>query len=252
MSKSRGVFFTPGQWLEIGPPESLNYFIFRSKPMKHKDFNPDMPFLDLMDQFDRTERIYYGMEKAASEKEEQKLKRIYRVSMIDGPDLPLRPSYRFMTVAYQIAGEDLERLYAILKRNSQLPDEFMDKGIEDLTDKQLTQLTERVENVKNWLKLYAPDFVKFHVQDELPQVELSEPQRKFLEELADILESTDMSPEELHDEMYSILRKHGLKPQKAFQAIYKVLIGKKMGPRAASFLLSLEREFVVKRLRLKA
>ena len=61
-----------------------------------------------------------------------------------------------------------------------------------------------------------------------------------------------MTAEELHDEMYSILRRHGLKPQKAFQAIYRVLIGKKMGPRAASFLLSLERDFVIKRLRLEA
>ena len=37
-----------------------------------------------MDQFDRAERIYYGLEEAASEKEEKKLKIIYRVSMIEG------------------------------------------------------------------------------------------------------------------------------------------------------------------------
>ncbi|WBF07834.1 MULTISPECIES: lysine--tRNA ligase [Methanothermobacter] len=252
MSKSRGVFFTPGQWLEIGPPESLNYFIFRSKPMKHKDFNPDMPFLDLMDQFDRTERIYYGMEDAASEKEEQKLRNIYRVSMIEEFDLPLRPSYRFMTVACQIAGDDPERLYDILRRNSQLPEELMDLELDHLTDKQLEQLNERIENVKNWLRLYAPEFVKFQVQEELPDVELSEPQLKFLQDVADLMESREMTAEELHDEMYSILRRHGLKPQKAFQAIYRVLIGKKMGPRAASFLLSLERDFVIRRLRLEA
>lgn len=50
-----------------------------------------MPFLDLMDQFDRTERIYYGMEEAASEKEDQKLRNIYRVSMIEEFDLPSGP-----------------------------------------------------------------------------------------------------------------------------------------------------------------
>jgi len=51
--------------------------------------------------------------------------------------------------------------------------------------------------------------------------------------------------------MYNILRKHDLKPQKAFQAIYRVVINKKMGPRAASFILSLDKDFVIKRLRLE-
>jgi lysyl-tRNA synthetase class 1 len=52
--------------------------------------------------------------------------------------------------------------------------------------------------------------------------------------------------------MYKILEKLGLKPQKAFQAIYKVVIGKKQGPRAASFLLSLDKDFVIKRFRREA
>ena len=36
MSKSHGVFFAPDEWLKIGPAESLNYYLFRSKPMKAK------------------------------------------------------------------------------------------------------------------------------------------------------------------------------------------------------------------------
>ena len=62
MSKSKGVFFTPGQWLEIGPAESLNYFLFRSKPLKHKDFSPEMQFLDFIEQFDRAEKIFFKEE----------------------------------------------------------------------------------------------------------------------------------------------------------------------------------------------
>jgi len=251
MSKSKGVFFTPGQWLEIGPPESLNYFIFRSKPMKHKDFNPEMPFLDLMDQFDRTERIYYDMESPTSAKEEEKLKRIYKASMIqEFEDLPLRPSYRFMTVAYQIAGENLERIYKILKKNSQLPPGFDEKSLDDLKDFQREQLIERIEHVRNWLGKYAPEIVKFQVQEKIPPVELSKKQKAFLSEVADTIKEKTLTPKELHDKIYNILRKHGLKPKEAFQAIYKVLIGKKMGPRAASFLLSLDKEFVIKRLKL--
>ena len=70
---------------------------------------------------------------------------------------------------------------------------------------------------------------------------------------ADLMEEKDFDKaEDLHDAMYVILENHGLKPQKAFQAIYKMILGQKQGPRAASFLLSLDKDFVVKRLRQEA
>lgn len=250
MSKSRGIFFTPGQWLEIAHPETLNYFIFRSKPMKHKDFNPEMPFLDFIDQYDRVERIYFGSEKAASKKEEEKLKKIYEISQIQIPKTaPFQPSYRFLTVVYQIT-KDLPEVFEILKKNSQLPESI--KEFDKMDKKDLNRLKMRLNHVKNWLDKYAPDFLKFEVQEKIPDVSLSEDQREFLLKVADLIEKGEFSPEELHDEMYVLLRQLDLKPQKAFQAIYKVIIGKKQGPRAASFVLSLDKDFVVKRFRMQA
>jgi lysyl-tRNA synthetase class 1 len=251
MSKSKGVFFTPGQWLEIGSPETLNYFLFRSKPLKHKDFNPEMPFLDFIDQYDRVERIYYE-EEAASEKEEEKLKKIYEVSQIKTPEeIPFQPSYRFLTVAYQI-NQDPEDIYRILKANSQLPTDMEQLSYQELEDKALERFHERLDQVKNWLELYAPNFVKFQVQNDIPSVELNPAQEGFLVELADALEKQDYTSEELHDEMYRILKGQGLKPQKAFQAIYRIVLGQKQGPRAASFLLSLDKDFLISRLRREA
>ncbi len=254
MSKSKGVFFTPGQWLEIASPETLNYFIFRSKPMKHKDFNPTMPFLDFIEQYDRVERIYY-VEEETSEKETQKLKKIYEISQtVDAEyipeSIPFQPSYRFMTVACQIGGDE-EEIFDILKRNSQLPEKMEDVDWDEMNGHDKERFTERIGHVKNWLNLYAPNFVKFEVQKELPEVQLNEPQKEFLLKVADLLEGRIFTAEELHDEMYSILNELDMKPQKAFQAIYKTIIGKKQGPRAASFVLSLNKEFVVKRFRMQ-
>ena len=252
MSKSKGVFFTPGQWLEIGSPETLNYFLFRSKPLKHKDFNPEMPFLDFIDQYDRIERIYYGEDEAASAKEEEKLKKIYEISMITPQkEIPFQPSYRFLTVAYQI-NQSPEDIYRILKANSQLPADMEELHFQELEDEDLKKFNERLDQVKNWLNLYAPKFVKFQVQKEIPHVELNPAQEGFLAELADSLEKKNYSSEELHDEMYRILKKHDLKPQKAFQSIYRVVLGQKQGPRAASFLLSLDKDFLIRRLRREA
>ncbi|MGL4670246.1 MAG: lysine--tRNA ligase [Methanobacteriaceae archaeon] len=262
MSKSHGVFFTPQQWLDIGPAESLNYFIFRSKPMKHKDFSPKMAFLDFIDQFDKVEKVFYGEEEAPSEKEGKKFKKIYEMAQItkntyanegnENKELPFRPPYRFLVTAYQIAGNDLEKIYGILKRNSQLSPSFENKEFGDLSQIAINQFEERLKNVANWLDNYAPKFVKFQVQKKVPRLPIPDDQIEFLKDLATLLEENDFnSAEDLHDEMYKILEKYSLKPQKGFQAIYKMIIGQKQGPRAASFLLSLDKDFVVKRLRME-
>ena len=255
MSKSHGVFFSPEQWLAIGPAESLNYYLFRSKPMKAKDFSPKMSFLDFMDQFDKVEKVFYDEEEAPSEKEGKKFKKIYEIAQInEGSPLPFRPPYRFLVNAYQIAGNNLEKIFTILKNNSQLTKSFKNKEFSDLNETELKQFQERVDNVVNWLDTYAPKFVKFQVQEKsVPKLPLTDEQTEFLGKLADLMESKEFNKaEDLHDAMYEILEGQGLKPQKGFQAIYKMILGQKQGPRAASFLLSLDKDFVVKRLRQEA
>jgi lysyl-tRNA synthetase class 1 len=254
MSKSKGVFFTPKEWLSIGPPESLNYFLFRSKPMKHKDFSPKMNFLSFIDQFDKVEKVYYDEEIAPSEKEREKFKKIYEISKINNEDtLPLRPPYGFLSVAYQIAGRNLEKIYEILKKNSQLTKSFKNKDFNDLNEKELHDFEFRINNVINWLDNYAPNFVKFKVMPKIPRLELNEKEKEFLKDVSILIQENDFNdPKELHDEMYKIIETHELKPQKAFQTIYKVILGQKKGPKAASFIMSLDKGFVVKRLRLES
>ncbi|MDR2830941.1 MAG: lysine--tRNA ligase [Methanobrevibacter sp.] len=254
MSKSKGIFFTPKQWLSIGPPESLNYFIFRSKPMKHKDFSPKMHFLDFIEQFDKVEKVYYDEEQAPSEKEERKFKKIYEIAKISDEDrLPFRPPYRFLTVAYQIIGGNLEGIFEILKKNSQLSESFKYKGFKDLNEEEINEFEKRLENVANWLDKYAPKFVKFNISRKIPKLEFKDDEKIFLKSLAILVENNDFNDAtELHDKMYKIIHEHELKPQKAFQTIYKVTLGQKKGPKAASFLLSLEKNFLIKRLRLEA
>ena len=172
----------------------------------------------------------------------------------EGSPLPFRPPYRFLVNAYQIAGNNLEKIFTILKNNSQLTKSFKNKEFSDLNETELKQFQERVDNVVNWLDTYAPKFVKFQVQEKsVPKLPLTDEQTEFLGKLADLMESKEFNKaEDLHDAMYEILEGQGLKPQKGFQAIYKMILGQKQGPRAASFLLSLDKDFVVKRLRQEA
>ena len=215
----------------------------------------DVRGLNRLHQFDKVEKVYYNEEEAPSEKEDRKFRKIYEISQINNDEhIPFRPPYRFLVNAYQIAGNDLEKIYEILKRNSQLTKSFKNKEFNDLTETELSQYKERTTNVIYWLDNYAPKFVKFQVQKKkIPKLPLTEEQTVFLGDLATLIENNDFDKaEDLHDGMYEILESQGLKPQKGFQAIYKMILGQKQGPRAASFLLSLDKDFVVKRLRQEA
>ena len=156
-----------------------------------------------------------------------------------------------MTVAYQIAGNDLEKVYEILKKNSQLPKDMESKEFNEIDEKDIERFKRRLNHVQNWLELYAPEFVKFQVQKNLPRVEINDLQKEFLLKVADVLETRDYNTDEFYDEMYLIIHEMDIKPQKAFQAIYKVITGKKQGPRAASFVLSLDKDLVIKRFRME-
>ncbi len=125
------------------------------------------------------------------------------------------------------------------------------KGLDELDEKDLERFNRRLNHVKNWLKLYAPEFVKFQVQKKLPRVEINDLQKEFLLKVAEILENKEYDTEEFHDAMYLIIHEMDIKPQKAFQAIYKVITGKKQGPRAASFVLSIDKDLVIKRFRME-
>ena len=82
---------------------------------------------------------------------------------------------------------------------------------------------------------------------------MTDEQTQFLTDLADLMESTEFEDAiALHDAMYELLEAQELAPKKGFQAIYKMILGQKQGPKAASFLLSLDKDFVVKRLRQEA
>jgi lysyl-tRNA synthetase, class I len=85
---------------------------------------------------------------------------------------------------------------------------------------------------------------------------LSSPQRAYLRRVAEVvgLERT-RDPEAMQAELYELAKAQGLVTaggrvsQEAFAAVYRALIGKPSGPRAAWLLVSLDPEFVRGRLR---
>jgi lysyl-tRNA synthetase class 1 len=125
-----------------------------------------------------------------------------------------------------------------------------------LAGDELHELEARLATAERWLPAFAPERIRFRVAlEELPPEagSLTEQQRAYLRQLADTLEGSDAwDGEALQTAIFEGARSAGLGANKAFNAVYLSLLGRASGPRAGWLLASLDRRFVVDRLRVAA
>jgi lysyl-tRNA synthetase class 1 len=217
MKSSKGIVIPVKELVEMLPPEIIRYTVIRVKPERHIEFDPGMGLLDTIDEFE--ERFREG----------DRSVQLSLVSDVDYSDV----SFRHLIVIGQIAGWDVNRALEILSRTYEV-DEVTERDVE-----------RRLTYAKNWLEKYAPDRLKFEVTSGV-EAEFSDVEKAFLKAYTERL-SNDMSPEEIHTLVYDVSKEVGIKPAKAFQAIYKAILGKVHGPRAGYFIKSLGIEWVKKR-----
>ncbi|OPX78534.1 MAG: Lysine--tRNA ligase [Methanosaeta sp. PtaB.Bin039] len=218
MHSSTGLVVTINEMLDVVPPEVLRYLIIRNKPEKHIEFDPGLPLLSLVDEYDQRK----GDQRAL------------QLSSI-GQDQPFEIPFRHMVTAVQIARGDDELLLKVLKRSGYT------------TDRQ-EEIIGRASNVRTWLDRYAPAYVKFELRDSLPSEvnNLTPDEKKGLRILADRI--GDKGAQEIHDLVYDVAQELGMDSKKFFQAIYLAFLGDRQGPKAGWFLASLERSFMIDRL----
>ena len=75
---------------------------------------------------------------------------------------------------------------------------------------------------------------------------LDDEQRAYLREVSGKL-GPEMDGEAVQDVLYSTAIGRGLKPKRAFVAVYTVLLGKKSGPKAGPFIAGLTPDQVTQR-----
>ena len=192
-----------------------------TQPNKTFDISFDLDVLKIYEDFDKYERAYFGKEEL-SEKEAKKLKRAYELSCISIPKkLEDQPTFRHLTTLLQIHEGDVKKAI---------------KGIKS------ERVVARAKCVWNWLQKHAPEDFKFSVHEKITKEvneHLSEKQRKSLQALQKVLQKKKFNEQSLFDEFYSICEKIGFKNTEFFEGAYLVLIGKKRGPKLATFILAL-------------
>jgi lysyl-tRNA synthetase class 1 len=118
-----------------------------------------------------------------------------------------------------------------------------------LTEDEEIKLNERAQYAKFWLATYAPEEFKYELQEEIPNVELSDTQKKALAILADFLKNEERSGEELHARLHEMKTEIPIQPKDLFQVLYRIFLNRDSGPKAGWFLAGLPRDFVLRRLK---
>jgi lysyl-tRNA synthetase, class I len=237
MSSSAGGSILLTDLLEIYEPQIIRWIYASYKPNVDFSIGLDEDVVRTYEEFDRQERIVYGLEKVNAKKEAM-AKRIYELSSISynvSSTIAFQPSFRHLTVNLQIKEGCINGCKEVYKSH-----------IKNEQDELKLEIRSRC--ALNWLKKYAPaDFV-FSVNSQRQDLDIGEQELKFLQKLKVVFSSewenfdTDIK---LHEAIYSVIHEFEIPSSDAFRILYQLLISKDKGPRLASFILSVGKERVL-------
>jgi lysyl-tRNA synthetase class 1 len=236
MSASLGNVVYPRDWLAVAPANLLRFF-YNKKLMKTRSFSfSELP--KLYDDYDTHARVYTGVEEIQNEKERAHMKRLYEISQVGVPESPSTLPFSHAYIISQIFTEE-ESVVASLKRSGHYAENAHD------------QIMERLSLARNWARNYAPVESRINLDIDISKIksELDESQKQFLGELVTWLEESDRSQEEIHEKIYTTAKGMNIPLKKAFTAIYLAIMGTKRGPRASTFIASLDKNWVTERFK---
>lgn len=231
MSSSKGLGVSARDMVNLLPAHLVNYLIGKGKPNRQIDFEPGGNTVPLLyDDYDKALAAYH----ADPDSDEAKL-----ISYIRTEDQVI-PHYtmRFSKVAFlsQMPNVDIWQVAAEEKGSELSPEDKL-------------ELTERITYAKKWLNEFAPDEMRFELQQTMPTIELNDLQKTFLQQVLEAVEASHGDGPALHEKIHAIKTELEISPKEAFGAIYQLFLAKTSGPQAGWFLAALDKDFVVNRLR---
>jgi lysyl-tRNA synthetase class 1 len=234
MSASLGNVVYPRDWLEVAPSNLLRFF-YNKKLMKTRSFSfGELP--KLYDDYDTHAMVYQGVREVQNEKERAHMKRLFEISQVGALEIPSPLPFSHACMVSQIF-TDAESIVESLKRS----------GHYDENAKE--QIAGRLALARNWANKYAPVESKINLDIDVEKTkgELDDSQKRFLKELADWLLEGDRTSDEIHEQIYETAKGMDMQLKKAFAAIYMAIMGAKRGPRASTFIASLDKKWVIER-----
>jgi lysyl-tRNA synthetase, class I len=222
MSSSKGNLVSMFNLTQTLPPEVVRYMIFRVKPTRHIVFDPGVPLLNLVDEYDNLQ----------GGNRNQRAAELARIEGIPSIGIP----FKHLVNLVQIAQGEVEHIQTILRRhNLPVPEPAI--------------LQNRIAYAQHWLTHFCPPDMRLQLQPTLPARvrELSPAQRQALGTLGQRLQA-DMDGDTVHATVYGLATELSLPAKELFEAIYIAFLDQPRGPRVGWFLSSLDFAFVQARL----
>ena len=233
LSSSAGNVITVPEILELLEPAVLRYF-FALDPRRARDL--DVSVLDqLVDDFDRFERAYFG--EVDDESVAAVAERAYPYVVSEIREDRVRLPYTFAAVLGMTDDRDLRIEMA---RNEGYVDD-------DTPEWAIEAALERVDRARAWAERMDNAY-NYRLQETLPAVEFDDEVVAALDDLADFV-AAGHDGAAIQEEIYETARRHGIEVPAFFEAGYLLFFDKPEGPRLGEFLGELDAEFVERRLR---
>jgi len=240
MHSSKGTALSSDEMLAMTPPEVLRFLIVKNQPNKHIVFDPGFGLLNLVDEYDQFERIFFGKNEII--KGMKDIEKIYELSQPYKipKKIPFQIPYKHLVTIAQIS-KDWMDIKKILLRTKQIPE-----NIERFEEENIKQ---RTKHVKYWIKFFAPNKLKFEIKNKLPNLKLLENQKNIIKTLLEKFDTIEWNPNDIHNEIYTVSENENVSIKTTFKTIYQILLGQDEGPRAGYFISNLDKEFVMNRLK---
>lgn len=235
MSSSKGKVVDLPDLLRVYQPELVRYLFAGTRPNTEFVISFDLDVIKIYEDYDKTERIYWGMEKAKDEDTEAKERRIYELSQVGTvpAEAPYQVPFRHLCSLLLIYQGEVERVLAALP---------------GLKTSQEAAIRSRAERAWYWVNECAPEDFRFRVREPGEMAELSEIEveavRHLRDDVASRLESF-ADEKAVAEAIYAAATAAGTDGKTLFRAAYQALVGKDQGPRLAGFLGTLGKEKVL-------
>ena len=236
MSSSKGKVISLPDVLNVYPPEIVRYLFAGTRPNTEFSISFDLDVIKTYEDYDKTERIAWGVDKAKNDDVFAKEYRIYELSQVEEK----MPS----SMAYQIP---FRHLCNLLQTNSGDIDAVV-ASQPDIKEDQIERFRTRCKCAWYWITECAPEDFRFALNNPdaegFTKAEVGEKELECIKRIySEILPKMDELEEKpLSEAIYAVATEAGIEPKALFNATYQILISKDQGPRLANFMKIIGKE----------
>ena len=231
MSSSKGKVISLSDVLNVYQPEIARYLFAGTRPNTEFSISFDLDVIKTYEDYDKTERIAWGVDKAKNDEVYAKERRIYELSQVEGmpPCIAYQIPFRHLCNLLQINAGDIKAVMKLLP---------------DMKEEQRERFEARAKCAWYWITECAPEDFRFALRTDGGKAELSAAETAALCKIRDeLLPQMDALDEKAFSTaLYDVAHACEIEPKALFTAVYQALIGKDQGPRLAGFMKIIGRE----------